>query len=71
MRYKIVDGSESGHSCCFDFTIIDSEKIAHRFKSFMNDEEVIRYENICECSDKKSATLICKLLNKHNKQMKN
>ena len=49
-RYLVEEGSQSGHSCCFDFTIVDSE--------YQN-------SSICECCDKEEVKLICKALNNY------
>ena len=50
-RYKILEGSKSGH-CCFDFTVIDTEVIMHGDPM-----------TICECFNKEDAELVCTALN--------
>lgn len=50
-RYKIVEGSESGH-CCFEFSVIDTQN-----------KEL--FEPICETYTKRHAELICNCLNYH------
>lgn len=55
-RYKILDGSDSGH-CCFEYTVIDTSKP----QSWDKD----RYELVCETFTKEDAELICNCLNYH------
>jgi hypothetical protein len=50
-RYKVVQGSESGH-CCFDATVIDT------LFSEGSDNHLV-----CECFEVEQANLIAKLLN--------
>jgi len=52
-RYKVVEGSQSGH-CCFDYTIVDMNN-----KGWYEDE----YESVCECFQLGDAELIVKALN--------
>lgn len=48
-RYEVVEGSETGHDCCFGATVIDT---------------TITYSNwVCECSNKEDADMICEALN--------
>jgi hypothetical protein len=51
MRYKIVEGSESGH-CCFEFSVIDT-----------NQNDGIWYKNIAEVFERNDAIDICEALN--------
>lgn len=53
-RYKIIDGSESGH-CCFDATVVDTQT-PH---SVYRDE----FHCVCECFDTEDAEKICAALN--------
>lgn len=53
-RYKVVEGSESGH-CCFDATVVDTQT-PHPFYS---DD----YAWVCECFDIESAQNIADALN--------
>mgnify|MGYP006363911943 FL=1 len=50
MKYKVVNGSESGH-CCFEASVISVEA---------DDTE----DNICECFSSVIAEMICEALNK-------
>lgn len=55
-RYKIEEGSESGH-CCFQFSIVDT----HTPHPVYGSQGVLK--DVCETFDKESATLICDALN--------
>lgn len=60
MRYKIYEGSASGH-CCFEYTILDTqvyESIAGR-----PDDQVGYFKSLCETFDENSAIQICLSLN--------
>lgn len=51
MRYKIYEGSESGH-CCFKYTVLDTKNIKNGY-----------YYNVCEVLNKQQAMALCKALN--------
>ena len=52
MRYKVIEGSNSGH-CCFDYSVIDTDK-----------NTPFEDGRICETFYKPEADLICNALNK-------
>ena len=52
-RYRVVEGSELGHGCCFDSTVVDTHKGING-----------HYKTVCECAEMEDAEHICKLLNK-------
>ena len=54
MRYKVVEGSQSGH-CCFDWTVVDANTPHEVFKD--------EFEAVCECFEQEQAVLVCKALN--------
>ena len=54
MRYKIVEGSESGH-CCFYYTVVDTSATAH--------EHTKKFKSVAECFDDEDAKAVCKALN--------
>lgn len=57
MRYKIYEGSVSGH-CCFEYTILDLEEYvmySHSKRKW--------FENVCELFTKEHAELVCCQLN--------
>lgn len=62
-RYKVLDGSESGH-CCFEATVVDTTKplliAGNRYEG--SDGEP-KCEAICECFEKEDAEQICEALN--------
>jgi hypothetical protein len=61
-RYKVLDGSQSGH-CCFDATVVDTTKpTIIRGKPWPNAENP-QYKAVCECFDSDAAELIAKTLN--------
>lgn len=64
-RYKIVEGSESGH-CCFDFTVVDTEQ------PYMPDDSYYdgRFKQVCEAFYMEEALLICKSLNEQDRKAK-
>jgi hypothetical protein len=65
MRFKIEPGSDSGHDCCFQWTIIDTEDLIPFPKSnFVDQEEKLFPNAICECFREQDAILICSALNK-------
>jgi hypothetical protein len=53
-RYKIVEGSQSGH-CCFDFTVVDTQE------PLSYDPE--GFKAICECFELRDAQVVCNALN--------
>lgn len=54
MRYKIVEGSESGH-CCFYYTVVDSSQKEY--------EHGKKFKSVAECFDDEDAKSVCKALN--------
>lgn len=59
-RYKIVEGSQSGH-CCFNYTIVDTTRpFMIRGQQYNNE-----YEIVCECHEEADAKLICDALNEN------
>ena len=58
MRYVVIPESQSGH-CCFDYTIVDTER-----PQLING---MRYNKqcapVCECFEEEDALLICAALN--------
>ena len=63
MRYKIINGSNSGH-CCFEATVVDmakSEIIGGEY--YAGSDGDIYYEIVCECFSMEDAQLICDALN--------
>jgi hypothetical protein len=63
MRFKIEEGSESGHGCCFSYSIVDTHKPLERFKMSNGELTRQRYACICECPEKEDAKMILNLLN--------
>jgi hypothetical protein len=61
-RYKIIQGSQSAH-CCFDFTIVDTEKPVTIGDQLYKPDGIQQYEEVCECFFEKDANLICDALN--------
>lgn len=51
MRYKAVKGSELGHECCYDGTVVDTETKERNYV-------------VCECDDLETAQWIAGALNK-------
>ena len=63
MRYKIVNGSNSGH-CCFEATVMDMTKPEIiGGKHYAGSDGQLHYETVCECFNLKDAKLICDALN--------
>ena len=58
MKYKLVEGSQSGH-CCFEFTVVDTTK-----PKMIGDEHYNnQFKAVCECFDFDDAYKICEALN--------
>ncbi len=57
-RYKVVDGSQSGH-CCFDATVVDTTQPVMIGGEHYNGQ----YEAVCECFDHSNAERIAAALN--------
>ena len=53
-RYQAVEGSQQGHACCFDATVVDTQ-IVRRYA----DE---KFEVVCECFDMGTAQRIATAL---------
>jgi hypothetical protein len=62
MRYRVVEGSQSGH-CCFDFTVVDTERPEIIGGKPYVVDGVPHYESICECLEREQADLIVNALN--------
>ena len=59
MRYKAIEGSQLGHGCCFDATVIDTDKpVMLGGKHYDN-----QYDVVCECVDMETAKKIAAALN--------
>ena len=57
-RFKVVDGSQSGH-CCFKATVVDTTKpVMIRGVHFKN-----QFEVVCETFDFRDAIYVAKALN--------
>ena len=63
-RYKIIEGSESGH-CCFDATILDT----HQPEDLTKDGTPY-YHNLAECFYIEDATLIVNALHQQEEYNK-
>lgn len=57
-RYKVVEGSESGH-CCFGATVVDTQT---------SNPSLFCDELVCECFDMESAQKIADALNAVNRK---
>lgn len=55
MRYKVIEGSESGH-CCFKATVVDTQRPD-------SDYDPKQHSQICECFDMEDAEKIASALN--------
>ena len=62
-RYKVIDGSNSGH-CCFVSTVVDTLRplIIHG-KPYHNDDGGPQFETVCECFEAEDAKKIAAALN--------
>jgi len=56
-RYYIDNTSRAGHSCCFKYSVVDSER-----------EDKYNCMAVCECFEQKDAERIVKLLNADSKR---
>lgn len=63
MRFKIVEGSQSGH-CCFGLTIVDTTRPKMIGGKQYRDE----FESVCECFEDVDASMIVAALNAHNSE---
>ena len=63
MRFKLIKGSESGHDCCFEWSIVDTDEPLDRYKLATGGFTKQKYEIVCECFNLKSAELISHCLN--------
>ena len=62
-RYKVVEGSQSGH-CCFKFTVVDLTKpYMIGDEHYKNGNGELEYTALCETFGKPEADEICKSLN--------
>ena len=64
MRYKIVEGSQSGmHG--FEYSVVDTDKpeFAYGGAQIIDNHGQPQFEQICECFNKKAAETICNALN--------
>lgn len=63
MRYKAIEGSQMGHGCCFDATVVDTERQEmYKGEPWPRGGEP-QYEAVCECPGMEEATLIATALN--------
>lgn len=64
MRYKIVEGSQSG-SHGFDYSVIDitQPELTHEGVNIIDGNGQPQFEQLCECFNKEDAELICAALN--------
>lgn len=60
-RYKVVEGSQSGH-CCFDFTVVDTSQIV-MIGGVPYPAVNPHFEAVCETFTREDADLIAKALN--------
>jgi len=70
MKAKIVEGSESGHDCCFSHTVVDETKPlpGFPFKEYIDGmDPVERFVAICECHSFEDTLKVMKALNEHQK----
>lgn len=52
-KWEVEEGSVSGHSCCFQATVVDADRI---------DPDDGKPGPICECSTAEDAEMICQAL---------
>ncbi|MCP4377696.1 MAG: hypothetical protein GY794_16160 [bacterium] len=66
-RYKVLDGSESGH-CCFEATVVDTTKLLSDLMQnghpYEGSDGEPKCESVCECFDRDDAEQICAALNR-------
>lgn len=62
MRYRVVEGSQSGH-CCFDFTVVDTDRPEIIGGKPYVVDGVPHYEAICECFGREDADAIAAAMN--------
>ena len=66
MKAKIVEGSESGHDCCFSHTVVDETKPLPKFplEAYVDGiDPAHRFEAICECHNFEDTLKVMKALN--------
>lgn len=62
-RYKVVEGSQQGHGCCFDCTVVDTTKPVIIGGEHYEGRNGLEYETVCETFGHEEADLICNALN--------
>ena len=62
-RYVTREGSQLGHSCCFDAAVLDITKPVMIGDKHYEDKDGKHYETVCECPSMEEAELICRALN--------
>ena len=72
MKAKIVEGSESGHDCCFSHTVVDESKPLPNFPleayvDFQGIDPDTKFEAICECHNFEDTLKVMKALNNQEK----
>jgi hypothetical protein len=59
MRFVVINGSQTGHSCCFSATIVDTTKPTMIGELHFKNQ----FEPICECFKEEDAKQIAESLN--------
>lgn len=62
-RYKVVEGSQQGHGCCFHCTVVDTTKPIIIGGKHYKGSNGLMYEVVCETFGHEEADLICDALN--------
>ena len=62
-RFQVRDGSQLGHGCCFDATVVDTTRpVVFGGEPYAPDGEQ-QYKVVCECLETHDAMMICLALN--------
>lgn len=61
-RFQVREESQSGH-CCFEATVVDTDKPDMLRGEHYAPDGVPRYEPVCECFDMDEARMIADALN--------
>ena len=69
MKAKIVEGSESGHDCCFSHTVVDESKPLPKWplEFYAGGVADDKFEAICECHSFEDTLKVMKALNRQEK----
>lgn len=62
-RFKVVEGSQSGHDCCYKYTVVDTTKP----EKYGAPGE---FEGVCELVEKETANWVCDALNRTDRMEK-